>query len=154
MKDADVDNPVNQENRWSYAKNESYTGKMDFWGRPGSRLNPNALYLIQGQAYNYQDAGNFLWGQSMKRLGFNYFTAAFGAEYDAWDSSKIANLLIRPYDRSNNPIVRWFQDKSWTGDSPGDQKAIGRGYFYNPNPDPTLPTPPFPIGVGGIQCKW
>ena len=97
--------------RWSYAKKESSGGNMDFAvkyfdTKPQQKTNDIeggfVIFGSQNIAYNLQDGGNWLWGQAMERLGFNYGTAEFGAE---------AN--------------EWFQD------SDADQRAIKSGFFYN-----------------------
>jgi hypothetical protein len=57
-------------------------------------------------AYNLNDAGQFLWGQAMNRLGFDYSSIKIGSE-----------VFARGYE------FNW--------DSQADQKAIREGYFFN-----------------------
>lgn len=102
--------------RFIFAKNESALGKMDFGlkylsdgtydgngGRYGiQKTEPKGFFIIGGnRAYNVLDAGNFLWGNAMNRLGFDYSTALFGSQYN-----------------------EDFQDAK------GDQQAIKTGYHY------------------------
>jgi len=59
------------------------------------------IFGYKKKAYNLLDAGNFLWGQSMKRLGFSITNAKLGAQ-----------------------VNEGFKD------SPTDQQAISDGYHY------------------------
>lgn len=59
------------------------------------------IFGNQSIAYNAMDGGNWLWGQGMNRLGFDYSTAQFSSQ---------AN--------------EWFKDPK------GDQNAIVKGYHY------------------------
>lgn len=59
------------------------------------------IFGNQRKAYNSMDGGNWLWGQGMKRMGFDYSTAKFSSQ---------AN--------------EWFKD------SKGDQRAIRKGFHY------------------------
>lgn len=58
----------------------------------------------QNTAYNKADGGNFLWGQAMKRMGFDLSTSQSGA-----------------------------QDNEGFKDTEGDQRAIKNGFNYNVN---------------------
>lgn len=93
--------------RW-YTASTQAENKMDFGVR---YLNANptkdntggfVAFGSQNKAFNLLDSGNFLWGQGMKRIGFNLSTAKFGANANEWFS-----------------------------DTPSDQKAIESGYNYN-----------------------
>jgi hypothetical protein len=52
-----------------------------------------------------------------------------GSEFYAWKEGKNSNILENSQDYSDNSFIRWFQEKTWTGDSEGDQRAIFRGYY-------------------------
>ena len=89
-------------------RDERGSGKMDYGlklgGKPGGGKNEGngnfILYESSNTSYNAMDAGQFLWGQAMKRLGFDYSSALAG--------SQINEKL---------------------GDSEADQRAIKSGYF-------------------------
>ena len=100
--------------RW-FALNESYHGKMDhtysslLWKFDiGSMFleselleDKGPLIILPGaMVYNLFDAGNWLWGDGMNRLGFDYF------------DTRDASLFNDPEDTK------------------ADQNAIMRGYFY------------------------
>ena len=123
---------VTEENvfsRWTYALRESNannlsgTGKMDFRTYP-SIAGTNSLYIRKGTAYNASDAGNFLWGYAMRVMGFSLMAARSAAQANAWWSAKESNG-----EGSQNPnsIRRWFENRSWLGDSKEDQRAIQKG---------------------------
>ncbi|ACU62082.1 DUF6443 domain-containing protein [Chitinophaga pinensis] len=103
--------------RWFFAFRES-EDRMDFnWNYtlPSQGVLPNShdmsdydgiggFMLFSGastNAYNLNDAGQFLWGNSMQRMGFGYFSAKFGSQ---------ANELF--------------------GDTKADQQAIRKGFHY------------------------
>ena len=93
--------------RWFTAATQS-ENKMDF-GVRYLKANPTkdntggfVVFGSKNKAYNLLDGGNFLWGQGMKRLGFDLSTSKFGA-----DANEGFN------------------------DTPTDQKAIEDGYNYN-----------------------
>ena len=121
------------ENRWKYIERESRpvgdksllsgisSGKLDLVASSPLVKGSNTLHLVNGNGstktgvgYNNFDFGNFLWGQSGKKLGFSIGTLQVAAH--------INNAL---YGRFDNPSLN-------TGifDSPGDQRAIRAGYFY------------------------
>jgi hypothetical protein len=103
--------------RWDFAYTESER-RMDFnykYTLPTKGIIPtsdNAAdydgrggFMIFGSsktAYNLNDAGQFLWGHAMNRLGFGYSNAKFGSE---------ANEFF--------------------GDATGDQRAIRVGFHYS-----------------------
>ncbi len=97
--------------KWFFAKNESVGGKMDYsqyYFRRAFNLGfaqdgegGFVLFGNETNAYNILDAGNYLWGQSMKNLGHSYSTAE-------WASQRNEN--------GNDP--------------PADQRAIRNGYLY------------------------
>jgi hypothetical protein len=90
--------------RWMTAATQS-KNTMDFGveylGANPTKDNTGGFVVFQGQnvAYNLLDGGNFLWGQGMKRLGFDLATSAIGA-----------------------------QANEWFGDTGSDQRAIRAGY--------------------------
>jgi hypothetical protein len=98
--------------KWFYAKNESVGGKMDYsqyylrgaynLGFAQDGEGGFVLFGNETNAYNIMDAGNYMWGQSMKNLGHSYSTAE-------WASQRNEN--------GNDP--------------PADQRAIRNGYNYN-----------------------
>jgi len=93
----------------SYAFWESRGGKLDFVNNGLIRSTANALFLpTDGKKISYDsfDFGNYLWGQSMRRMGIGYGLSVFGAH---------ADCLIH------------------TGklDSKADQRAIRNGYMFN-----------------------
>ena|GEM_PF-3220824 len=88
-------------------KDFSDGNKMDFGvqylgGMPYTEVGGFFIMGDQQKAYNAQDAGNWLWGNSMKRLGFDYSTAEFSSQ-----------------------VNEGFND------SEADQRAIRIGYHYN-----------------------
>jgi hypothetical protein len=109
--------------RWDYALSESTDERMDFnlrYTLPSQELDPKdvnydvkafdkigglMLFGDQKVAYNLNDAGQFLWGQAMNRLGFSYSSAKIGSE-----------LFARGFEFS------------W--DAEADQKAIREGFHY------------------------
>lgn len=112
--------------RWAYASNESNagnasgTGKMDMRGQvPYKTLN-----VINGVGYNNADTGNYLWGFAMRKMGFSAPAMYIGSNVNAWWSAKESNGRA---SNNPNPILRWFENRSWNGDSTADQNAIKRG---------------------------
>lgn len=104
--------------RWFFAKAESNAGVIDYFPNisGGSFLGLGCdLYIIDGRAYNRYDAGNFLWGVSMRILGFSWDSVVFGSE---WNGSY--NTI--------DTVSAFFIIK---GDSDKDQQAIRNGYFSN-----------------------
>ncbi len=112
--------------RWGYAAtqsnagNERGKGKMDFKGS----VRHFKLSVINGVGYNDADAGNYLWGYAMGKMGFTKFSAWSSSNMNAWWSAKQSNGQA-----SSNPnvIMRWIENRSWSGDSEADQKAIMKG---------------------------
>ena len=116
--------------RWFYALTESNGGYMDFNGKytlpsKGIVLNDDNVkqYDTQGgfmifkngyTAYNLNDAGQFLWGQAMSRLGFSYSNSQLGSE-----------SFARAHE------LQW--------DSKADQAAISNGFFYYINTKNSTP---------------
>jgi len=84
------------------------SGKMDYGLKLGGSLGGGKnegignffLYESSNTAYNAMDAGQFLWGQAMNRLGFEYHSAQAGSQI-------------------NEKLT----------DSPADQRAIKSGFF-------------------------
>ncbi|MDZ7935819.1 MAG: RHS repeat-associated core domain-containing protein [Emticicia sp.] len=112
--------------RWVYtstesnAGNERGTGKMDMRGEVPQR----ALNIINGVGYNNADTGNYFWGYTMRRMGYSDPAMSVGSNLNAWWSAKQSNG-----QSSTNPnaIMKWFENRSWGGDSDADQRAIKRG---------------------------
>jgi RHS repeat-associated protein len=97
----------NAVSRWLTAATQS-ENTMDFGveylGANPTKDNDGGFVVFQGKevAYNLLDGGNFLWGQGMKRLGFDLSTAAMGAQ-----------------------AHEWFRDSN------SDQRAIRAGYMMS-----------------------
>lgn len=121
MQQSDVE-PMDLLDRIEFASEESVGGKMDFKERYLNKeleqggldyddLNndQSGFIVLDGTAYNTSDAGNFLWGQAMKVLGFSETTSTLAAHY-------------------NNATN---EDKPGILDSEGDQRAIKAGYNYS-----------------------
>ena len=115
--------------RWKYAARESNasnlegSGKMDYKIYLQGDLDAT-MYIINKVGYNGADAGNYLWGYGMGSMGFTSGTARTAAHLNAWWSAKESNGQ-RSLDR--NAVKRWFKNRSWTGDSAADQRAIQNG---------------------------
>ncbi|MDW3193113.1 MAG: RHS repeat-associated core domain-containing protein [Cytophagales bacterium] len=115
--------------RWLYAANESTAtdakpnAKMDFQG--DERIKYHGVNIINGVAYNHKDAGNYFWGYAMGAMGFTSLTARSAAHYFAWGWGKLTNPGMA--STNSNPIMRWFENRSWGGDSAADQRAIQNG---------------------------
>lgn len=109
--------------RWEFAWTESSGGRMDFNAnytlklrglgvdqdrqvKQNDRIGGFILFDGNYTAYNLNDAGQFMWGYSMKSLGFSYNSAVLGSQTNARGS-----------------------DFAW--DSKADQRAIVAGYNYN-----------------------
>ena len=122
MSDAGVKNESNVFTRWSKAAENSPTGAIwDFaWSYllPASGLkSENKIpdgdtkggFFVMGNsssvAYNINDAGNYLWGQAMNRIGIGLGDAKIAAHVNSKGTGN-----------------------GW--DSPADQRAIGQGYVY------------------------
>jgi len=122
-------NKTNVFNRWSYAAvesndlNERGKGNMDYKKYlPGTLA--ETMYVIKGVGYNAPDAGNYLWGYGMGAMGFTSIMDRTGTHLNAWWSAKESN---GERSSNSNAILRWFENRSWTGDSAADQRAIQRG---------------------------
>ncbi|MEN8249770.1 MAG: RHS repeat-associated core domain-containing protein [Bacteroidota bacterium] len=125
----------NSLSRWSYAANESNRGKMDYYYSEAIKHDYGSLHIIDGVGYNDKDAGNYLWGYAMGKMGFTQQVVRNSSNINAWWSAKTSNPGLA--STHNNPIFRFFQNRSWSGDSPADQRAIIKGYHralgYNPS---------------------
>lgn len=115
--------------RWGYAARESNGGSLAGTGRMDyklylSGLYEKTMYVINKVGYNGPDAGNYLWGYGMGIMGFTSAMARTAAHANAWWSAKESNN-----EGSRNPSVfkKWFKNRSWTGDSSADQRAIQNG---------------------------
>lgn len=107
--------------RWNFASAESSGGRMDFnlrYTLPSQYLISESEvkqfdglggFMLMGNnvAYNLNDTGQFIWGQAMNRLGFDYSSAKIGSE----------------------SFARTFEF-GW--DTNADQSAIRAGFFYKP----------------------
>ncbi len=92
-----------------YALRESRGGKIDFVNNRLIQNNANAVFLpTDGKNISYDsfDFGNYIWGQSMRRLGISLSLSIIGAHADC--------------------LVHTRQL-----DSKADQRAIRNGYIYN-----------------------
>jgi len=122
MSDAGVKKESNLFTRWSKAFENSPTGEIwDFsssYFLPASGLkaenkipdgDTKGGFFVVGSssnvAYNINDAGNYLWGQAMSRIGID-----------------LGNVKIAAHINSKATGNGW--------DSPADQRAIGQGYVY------------------------
>jgi len=115
-------NDANVFSRWGKAWNESTAGKLDFWTY--SKIGEGTLNIINGTAYNGKDAGNYMWGFAMRRMGYTQTMATLAAHIHAWNSGKQEN---NQGSTNSNRFLRWFENKTWGGDSEGDQRAIIKG---------------------------
>lgn len=97
---------------------------MDFRTTASEVMGENTLRVINGTAYNSADAGNYLWGYGMRKMGFSEVGTRSAAHMNAWWSAKESN---GEGSQHSNSIVRWFQNRSWGGDSAGDQRTIKKG---------------------------
>lgn len=100
-----------------YALTESNGGLIDYaitYLQPSQKLSPGpksdgkggfVLFENGTTAYNLMDAGNLIWGASMREMGLDYSTI------------QLSSQLFAKYTTGN-----------W--DSPADQKAIREGYFF------------------------
>lgn len=115
--------------RWTYAANQSNSNdddggeKMDFLANP--RISFSGLNVINGVAYNMNDAGNYLWGFAMGRMGYSSIGARGIAHGYPWWRAKIDNPGMA--STNSNPVMRWFENRSWGGDAAADQRAIQNG---------------------------
>jgi RHS repeat-associated protein len=110
-------NDTNVISRWVKAWNESPAGgDLDFMTHP--KIKDGTFNIINGTAYNMKDAGNYMWGFAMRSMGYTQTMATLAAHIHAWNSGKKENGQA-----SDN----WFENKSWGGDSEGDQRAIIKG---------------------------
>jgi hypothetical protein len=67
-------------------------------------------------------------GYAMRKMGFMQTTAEIAAHIHAWNSGKLENG-----QGSTNPngVLRWFENKSWGGDSPVRLRlCLSRIYFF------------------------
>jgi len=108
MKDSGAEK-TNLVGRWAKAATQSQD-EMDYGVKylkadPKTDTGGFVVFGDDKTAYNLMDGGNALWGQAMKRLGFDLKSALWGANHNEADSE--------------------------TGtDSPADQRAITNGYNY------------------------
>jgi hypothetical protein len=94
-------------------------GNLDYAYANG--FNTYTLYLIGGTAYDNYDAGNFIWGHALKKLGVSYDLVKIGSEYNGFWNGKLQN---GEWDISQP----WIKRITWFGDSEEDQQAIKRGF--------------------------
>ncbi len=112
--------------RWSYAATESNgsstrgEAKMDYSGS----VPYNPMTIINGVGYNSADAGNYLWGYAMGKMSYLSLTSRTAAHMNAWWSAKESNGQA---STNSNPVMRWFENRSWGGDASADQRAIQNG---------------------------
>ena len=126
--------------RWYWMVKESKEGLIDFsfgYLLPGLGIPPDNKYSKSGGdfkggfflfgdepfAFNVNDAGNWLWGQSLTRLGIGWSACFLG------------------------DLHEWFQD------SPEDQLAIGFGANYSPKIVPKPQAPSFILANKEVFMK-
>ena len=103
-----------------------YVMNGNFQARGGERL-----YVAGDRAFNQHDAGNYLWGRSMKILKVNYLIVKAASEFNAFYNGK----LQYPYKRNGEKIENLDFNRislrrlTLGGDSNTDQRAIRKGYF-------------------------
>lgn len=152
--------------KFDYAMRESVHGNQLDTANNIKVINGQDLYLIDGIAYNASDAGNFMWGYAMNDLGMPWFMVKVGSEYYAWKEGKSSNTMgsASSDPTPGNPdyptpewvkdVNKWLTERTWTGDTAGDQQAIRNGYLYkrgsrqrnqNPLPNPRPATLPWQI---------
>jgi RHS repeat-associated protein len=131
LSNADIEGLVNKSgandqnvfSRWSFAIGESpAAGKLDF--STYSKIKTGTFNIINGMAYNIKDAGNYTWGFAMRKMGFTETTAHIGANLHAWYFGIQDN---GPGSQNPDPFIRWFENKTWSGDSKSDLRAITNG---------------------------
>ncbi|WP_044233939.1 DUF6443 domain-containing protein [Haliscomenobacter hydrossis] len=94
-------------------------GKMDFWGTVNLyEIQGDILYITNSaltgtMAYNGMDYGNYLWGQAMRRLGFEENTVLGGAHFNN-----------AAFGRSDTSFDWQLLDAA------ADQRAIRSGYNH------------------------
>jgi hypothetical protein len=96
--------------KYQYARKEA-TGAMDY------RMHlpkANGFILIDSVLYNGFDAGNYIWGAGMRRLGFSYLEVKVGSELNGAFRTRSQN------EQGHGVIL--------SGDSNKDQRAIKAGY--------------------------
>ena len=86
---------------------------MDFVSQDVFDDSSEKLFVVDGVAYNDFDAGNYLWGVAMNRLGFSYEFSRIGSELNGFFNGKSQNGGF---------------GITLVGDSPRDQKAIRNGF--------------------------
>lgn len=125
--------------RWGYTLNESTAGKMDYKTTgPQYGLNwvpVGQMTVINGVGYNDADAGNYLWGYAMGKMGYLSITARLAGHVNAWWDAKRVNGQESGYKsgyggfwgKTLDRTVQWFENRSWGGDAAADQRAIQNG---------------------------
>ena len=117
MKESQVDGEKNIFIRYPYAAIKSLAhGDMDFVQYLAAYSgDKQVLYMAGKITYNNYDAGNFLWGMAMQKLGFDYGSVKVGSEVNGFFNSKRQN-----YEGYG---------VTWKGDAVEDQKAIRKRIF-------------------------
>lgn len=114
---------MNIADKYQYIYEESMSGgNLDYAYSEGFVNNPR-LFIIGGMAYDNYDAGNFVWGNAMKKLGVPFELVKMGSEYNGFWNGKLQN-------QGWNNSQSWIRRITWTGDSPEDQRAIHRGFHF------------------------
>ncbi|KAB2805371.1 SpvB/TcaC N-terminal domain-containing protein [Phaeocystidibacter luteus] len=93
------------------------SGALDMKNEPDAYK----LHIIDGVGYNDYDAGNWLWGYAVSKLGVYYWEAKLGSEFNGFWNGKLQNDQYQPGDFFLNRITI-------TGDSAADQRAIRAGH--------------------------
>ncbi len=123
-----------------YALKESvYGNQLDSTNKRDGALVTKDFYLVHGIAYNASDMGNFMWAYAMHELGMPWTFVKVGSEYYAFKDGKSSNGLSEPVPNLSRDytapewvkdLKQWAAERTWTGDTQGDQQAIAHGYYY------------------------
>ncbi|MBK8626936.1 MAG: hypothetical protein IPN86_15625 [Saprospiraceae bacterium] len=111
-------------NMFSHYKAGRAGGSLDYFGKSNSPIEPYTLNIVASAkggtlAYNANDFGNYLTGQSLRQLGY--------LSDQVTTAAHINNILNGSSDYGSRKAGGWL-------DSPADQRAILNGYFhYNLN---------------------
>jgi hypothetical protein len=109
-----------------YALRQSTAGTLDI-RLILEREHHGKLFVVGNVIYNAPDAGNFLWGHSLARMGVNYAFAKVGSEafaglYGVRTNDGMPGMHLSAW-RKIFPL-------SLRGDDSADQRAIKHGYDF------------------------
>jgi hypothetical protein len=112
---------------------EELSLKLDFMLHIDEWGSLDRLSIAGNRAYNTFDAGNYLWGNAMKKLDISYLMTKLGAEVNAFYFGKLqypSNRFGKEISYEEiDPTKFSFKRITWFGDSREDQRAIRKGYF-------------------------